>query len=64
MIAERNFQIMIQFEDECPDLFSIPQQAVAELPATPSRGEIRPQPVAKLTPRLWYEWPSDSGVCL
>ena len=48
--SERNLQLMIQFQDEYPDLFPIPQQAVAELPETPLGGEIRPRPVAELAP--------------
>jgi predicted nuclease of restriction endonuclease-like (RecB) superfamily len=48
--SERNLQLMIQFQDEYPDLFPIPQQAVAELSETPLGGEIRPRPVAELAP--------------
>jgi len=48
--SERNLQLMIQFQDEYPDLFPLPQQAVAEMPETPFGGEIRPQPVAELAP--------------
>src|SRR5690606_35037881 len=29
--SERNIQLMVQFQAEYPDLFSIPQRAVAEL---------------------------------
>ena len=48
--SERNIQLMIQFQAEYPDLFPIPQRAVAELPETPLGGEIRPRPVAELAP--------------
>ncbi len=57
--SERNLQLMIQFQDEYPDLFPIPQQAVAELPEPPFGGETRPQPVAKLAPQTME--PVDSG---
>lgn len=40
--SERNLQLMIQFQEEYPDLFPIPQRPVAELPETTSSDEIQP----------------------
>jgi len=45
--SERNLQLMIQFQREYPDLFTIPQPPVAELPDTSLPGKIRPQPAAE-----------------
>ena len=46
--SERNIQLMIQFQDEYPNLFPIPQRPVAELQGSPLAHEIRPPAVAKL----------------
>ena len=48
--SERNLQLMIQFQREYPDLFTIPQRPVAELPETSVPKEIMPQPVAEIDP--------------
>jgi predicted nuclease of restriction endonuclease-like (RecB) superfamily len=40
--SERNIQLMIQFQAEYPDLFPIPQRAVAELPETASISKLQP----------------------
>jgi predicted nuclease of restriction endonuclease-like (RecB) superfamily len=49
--SERNLQLMVQFQDEYPDLFSIPQLPVAELPAPDAVSKIEPPAVAQL-PKL------------
>jgi len=45
--SERNLQLMIQFHEEYPELLSIPQRPVAELPGLPTSTENVPQPVAQ-----------------
>ena len=43
--SERNLQLMVQFQDEYPGLFPIPQRPVAELGQSPDPGETLPPPV-------------------
>ena len=55
--SERNLQLMIQFQDEYPDMFPIPQQAVAELPETPSAAKFGHGRWPNWRRRLWNRWP-------
>jgi hypothetical protein len=46
--SERNLQMMVQFQGEYPELFSIPQRPVAELEPPEISFEIMPQPATSL----------------
>jgi predicted nuclease of restriction endonuclease-like (RecB) superfamily len=59
--SERNLQLMIQFQREYPDLFTIPQRPVAELSEAALPKEILPQPVAEIDPTKPIQSPQGPG---